>query len=214
MARPLLALLTFCILCGSAGAAPSAWAHHVTNPWFPLKPGTTFVYTGEKDGQSGRDVVAVTQRTRVIQGARCTAVSDRLFVHGRLAERTTDWYAQDARGNVWYFAEATAELNKGGKVTSREGTWQAGVDGGRPGIFMPAHPRIGQSFRQEYLPGHAEDHFAVIRLSGHSLLTKEWTPLEPDTLDHKHYVRGTGLVKEETVKGGNETWRLADVRHG
>ncbi len=214
MARPMLALLAFCVLCGSAGAAPHVWARQVTNPWFPLKPGTTFVYAGEKDGQSGRDIVAVTKRTKAIQGVRCTEVSDRLYLHGRLAERTTDWYAQDARGNVWYFGEATAELDKAGKVTSREGTWRAGVDGAHAGIFMAAHPMVGRSFRQEYLKGHAEDHFAVVRLSGHSLLTKEWTPLEPGTLDHKLYVRGTGLVKEETVKGGNETWKLADVRHG
>ena len=200
------------LLATSVVAAQPGFVAHVTNPWFPLKPGTTFVYVGEKDGQSGRDIVTVTNRTKVIRGVRCTAVSDRLYLHGRLAERTTDWYAQDARGNVWYYGEATAELDKAGKVTSREGTWQAGVDGAKPGIFMPAHPKIGQSFRQEYLKGQAEDHFEVIQLAGRSMLTKEWTPLEPDTLDHKLYKRGTGLVKEETVKGGNERWTLTDIR--
>ena len=206
--------LVVAAVCASAQATPTGWARQVTNPWFPLKPGTTFVYTGEKDGRSGRDVVTVTNRTKVIEGVRCTAVDDRLYANGHLAERTTDWYAQDARGTVWYFAEATAELNKAGKVTSREGTWQAGVNGARAGIFMPAHPKVGQSFRQEYLKGHAEDHFAVLKVSASSLLTKEWTPLEPDTLDHKLYRRGTGLVKEETVKGGNERWTLNVVRHG
>jgi hypothetical protein len=213
--RSLLATsLAAAAACVSAQAAPPAFAEHVTNPWFPLKPGAVFVYAGEKDGEAGRDVVTVTRRTKVIRGVRCTEVSDRLYEHGRLAERTTDWYAQDAHGTVWYFGEDTAELNSAGKVTSREGTWRAGVDGARAGIFMPAHPRVGQSFRQEYLEGHAEDHFAVIRVSGRALLTKEWTPLEPGTLDHKHYRRGTGLVLEETVKGGNERWRLNSVRHG
>jgi hypothetical protein len=211
--RAILAAFLTCLVCGSAQAGSAEWAGHVTNPWFPLKPGTTFVYTGEKDGRSGRDVVSVKSRTKVIQGVRCTWVDDRLYLHGQLAERTTDWYAQDARGNVWYFGEDTAELDKAGKVTAREGTWQAGVDGAKPGIFMPAQPKVGQSFRQEYLKGHAEDHFAVIRVSGRSLLTKEWTPLEPDTLDHKRYTRGTGLVREETVKGGDERWVLDDVRH-
>jgi hypothetical protein len=211
--RAILAAFLVCVVCGSAQAASAGWARQVTNPWFPLKPGTTFVYTGEKDGRSGRDVVTVTDRMKVIRGVRCTAVDDRLYADGRLAERTTDWYAQDSNGTVWYFGEATAELNRAGKVTSREGTWQAGVDGARAGIFMPAHPKVGQSFRQEYLKGHAEDHFAVVRVSGASLLTKEWTPLEPDTLDHKLYRRGTGLVKEETVKGGNERWTLHVVRH-
>jgi hypothetical protein len=190
-----------------------AYVRHVTNPWFPLKPGTTFVYAGEKDGRTGRDVVVVTSETKLIDGVRCTTVHDDLYLHGRIAERTTDWYAQDTRGNVWYLGEDTAELNTAGKVTSREGTWRAGVHGAKAGIFMPARPKIGQSFRQEYLKGQADDHFAVIRLSGSSLLTKEWTPLEPDTLDHKLYRRGTGLVKEETVKGGNERWTLIKVRH-
>ena len=199
--------------CATAGAGQTPFVGRVTNPWFPLEPGTTFTYTGEKDGQRGRDVVTVTRRTKLIRGVRCTSVDDRLYLRGRLAERTTDWYTQDARGNVWYFGEDTAELNRAGKVTSREGTWQAGVHGARAGIFMPAHPKVGASFRQEYYKGHAEDHFAVVRLANGRLLTKEWTPLEPGTLDHKVYVRGTGLVKEETVKGGDERWQLADVRH-
>ena len=207
------ALLVVISAPASAHAAQPRFVGHVTNPWFPLKPGTTFLYTGEKDGQGGRDVVTVTSETKVIAGVRCTTVSDLLYTHGRLSERTTDWYAQDVRGNVWYFGEDTAELNKAGKVTSREGTWRSGVDGAKAGIFMPARPQVGQSFRQEYLKGHAEDHFAVLRISGSSLLTKEWTPLEPDALDHKSYKRGTGLVLEETVKGGNERWTLSVVRH-
>jgi hypothetical protein len=221
--RALLAAVLVCIVCGSAQAAAPPFVSGVTNPWFPLKPGTTFIYTGQKDGQHGRDVVTVTRKTKVIRGVRCTAVSDRLYVNGNLAERTMDWYAQDAIGRVWYFGEDTAELNKAGKVTSREGTWQAGVRGAQAGIFMPAHPKVGASFRQEYYKGHAEDHFAVVSLSAsvvvpytasaHGLLTKEWTPLEPDTLDHKLYVRGIGLVQEETIKGGDERWELADVRH-
>ena len=222
----LLALISsLALLSGAASYAGTrpAYARSVTNPWFPLRPGTVFVYTGEKDGEAGRDVVTVTRRTKVIDGVRCTEVDDRLYERGHLAERTKDWYAQDARGNVWYFGEDTAELNSAGKVTSREGTWRAGADGAKAGVFMPAHPQVGQSFRQEYLRGHAEDHFAVVSTrapvnvgytaSTHALLTKEWTPLEPGTLDHKLYIRGVGLVKEETVKGGNERWELADVLH-
>jgi hypothetical protein len=209
----LVASVVAAAACTSIQAAQPAFVGYVTNPWFPLKPGTVFVYTGEKDGRRGTDIVTVTHSTKVIDGVRCTAVADRLSVRGHLAERTTDWYAQDVHGTVWYFGEDTAELNAAGKVTSREGTWQAGVDGAKAGIFMPAHPKVGQSFRQEFLRGHAEDHFQVIRLADRSMVTKEWTPLEPDTLDHKGYRRGTGLVKEETVKGGNERWTLTVVHH-
>jgi hypothetical protein len=114
---------------------------------------------------------------------------DRLYLRGRLEERT---------------AEDTAELDAHGRVTSREGSWQAGVGGARAGIFMPAHPRVGQRGLQEYLKGHAEDHFQVLSLSAHRLLTKEWTPLEPGVIDHKLYARGVGTVREETVQGGSE----------
>ena len=71
---------------------------------------------------------------------RPVVVRDMLYLRGRLEERTTDWYSQDAKGNVWYFGEKTAELDKNGKVKSTAGSWTAGVAGARAGIFMFAHP--------------------------------------------------------------------------
>jgi len=190
----------------SAGYSP-----HVTNQWFPLTPGTEFVYKGTKDGKPTRDVVRVTRQTITIAGARCVVVRDLLYEVGKLEERTSDYYTQDKAGNVWYFGEDTAELDASGKVTSREGTWRTGRDGAKAGIYMPAHPRIGQTGRQEYYKGQAEDHFRVISLSvtvrvpfvssRSALETHEWTPLEPGTLDQKIYVRGIGTVKETTLKG-------------
>ena len=203
---------------------PASFVAHVTNPWFPLKPGTVFVYSGVKDGRPSRDVVTVTHATRTILGVKATVLSDRLYLSGRLAERTTDWYAQDRAGNVWYLGEATAELDAQGGITSREGTWLAGVDGAQPGIYMPAHPAVGQVGRQEFYKGHAQDQFRVLSLdasvqspyvsSSHALLTQEWTPLESGVLDHKLYVRGIGTVREETVRGGVERALLVSVHRG
>jgi hypothetical protein len=235
--KRIVALVAAAVLvagCGSSqkNAQPSKksnspaarFSSRVDNPWFPLLSGMRWEYRGIKDGEPSRDVVAVTGATKLIDGVRCTAVSDRLYINGHLGERTTDWYAQDASGTVWYFGEDTVELNAKGKVTSREGTWQAGRDGALAGVFMPAHPRVGQSFRQEYFKGHAEDHFQVVTLaasvqtpaasSSQAILTKEWTPLEPGVLDHKLYVRGIGTVKEQTVKGGKELNVLVDFRRG
>src|SRR5512132_174125 len=132
-----------------SGPDPGNFVGRIDNPWFPLVPGTTFVYRGVKDGKSARDVFTVSHTTKTIQGARCTAVRDRLYLAGRLEERTTDWYAQDRRGNVWYFGESTAELDRAGP--------QAGID-----IAPP--PMVGQSRRQAYSKGPAEDHFAVVSL--------------------------------------------------
>ena len=208
----------------SAVPNPSQFSTRIDNPWFPLEPGSTYIYRGVKDGRPSREVLKVTHETKPIGGVPAVVVSDRLYVDGRLAERTTDWYSQDKRGNVWYFGEATAELDRQGRVTSTEGSWQAGRDGARAGIYMPARPNVGQSFRQEFYKGHAEDHFRVLSLhstvqvpytsSRQALLTREWTPLEPGAIDHKLYVRGVGTVLEQSVKGGNERNELVSFSKG
>ena len=207
-----------------ARPASPAYSAHVDNPWFPLTPGTTYVYRGVKDGKPARDVLTITHRIATIDGAPCVVIQDRLYLRGRLSERTTDWYTQDRQGNVWYFGEDTAVLDASGHVTSREGSWRAGVGTAKPGIYMPAHPTPGQSGRQEYLKGQAQDHFQVLSLraavavpytsSTRGLLTKEWTPLEPGVLDHKLYLRGVGTALEQSVKGGTERLELVSVRHG
>jgi len=194
----------------------------VDNPWFPLTPGTVAISFGVKDGAKARDVVKVAHETTTIAGAPCRVVHDRTYSEGQLIERTTDWYTQDAAGNVWYFGERTAEFDNKGHVTSTEGSWRAGVDGAKPGIFMPARPRLGSAYRQEFYRGHAEDHFRIIGLfrstvsvpTPNALLTQEWTPLEPGVIDHKLYVRGIGTVVEHTVRGGNEHFELASIHRG
>ena len=199
-------------LAAALALGAHGYTANVTNPWFPLPPGRVWVSTGVKDGRPARDVVRVTRRTVTIAGVPCRAVDDRLYLSGRLAERTTDYYTQDRAGNVWYFGEDTAELDRAGKVTSTSGTWRAGVDGAKPGIFMTAKPAVGQTHRQEYLKGEAEDHFRVVAVARTVVRTIEWTPVEPGVLDHKLYVRGIGTALELTVKGSNERLELVSVR--
>jgi hypothetical protein len=209
---------------GTAQAMPpaSSFSARVDNPWFPLVPGSRYVYVGVKDGKPSREVLRVTRRTTRIEGIPCVVIDDRLYIRGRLEERTTDWYSQDSAGNVWYLGENTAELYPSGRVKTTAGTWRHGVNGGKAGIFMPAQPRVGLTGREEYLKGQAEDYFKVIGLFGTltggdpptMLLTQEWTPLEPGVLDHKMYVRGIGTVLEQTEKGGNERNELVSYTRG
>ncbi|MDC2961423.1 hypothetical protein PO587_44085 [Streptomyces gilvifuscus] len=193
-------------------ASPHSISATVDNPWFPLTPGRTLVYSGVKDGTKSTEYLTTSRETQNITGIPCRVVLDRLYLGRTLHEATRDYYAQDATGNVWYFGEDTAELDTQGNMVSTEGTWHAGQNDARPGIFLPAHPVPGAGGQQEYYPGQAEDHFQVLNLTSRvsvpyktftgTLRTKEWTPLEPGVVDNKYYVKGIGTVKEITVKGG------------
>jgi hypothetical protein len=214
--RVLIAAFALSLLPLPAGAAqpafdPTAFVDRVENPWFPLPPGRTLRYRGEDEGVPGREVFTILHCTKTILGVTATVVHDRIYHHGRVSEDTLDYYAQDRDGNVWYLGEDTAELDRHGHVRTREGSWRAGVHGAQPGIFMPGKPKVGQSFRQEYLEGHAEDHFKIVRLHGNRMRTIEWSPLEPGVRDAKVYVRGRGTVLEKTLKGGDERWELVSI---
>ncbi len=200
---------------------PTRFSANVNNPWFPLPPGTTYVYSGRKDGKHAIDIFAPSRRTRVIDGVRTRVVLDRLLLDGRLEERTSDYYAQDDCGNVWYFGEDTAELDRNGHVVSREGSFHAGVQGAEPGVFMQARPQLGRKFRQEWSPGNAEDQYSAVSLHArisvpygtyvNALRTRETTALEPNVVDNKVYAYGIGEVVEKAVKGPVETLVLVDV---
>ena len=87
----------------------------------------------------------VTSDTKLILGVPCTVVHDVVKVNGKITEDTYDWYAQDKHGNVWYFGEDTKSYDNG--HVSTEGSWEAGVDGAKPGIIMFANPdaHIGET---------------------------------------------------------------------
>jgi hypothetical protein len=201
---------------------PDQFVAGVDNPYFPLTPGTSFTYKGKLEEEPATDVLAVTDGTKVILGVATTVVHDQVFVKGKLVEDTLDWYAQDAAGNVWYFGEDTRELEDG-QVVSTEGSWEAGVDNARAGIFMPADPRVGQTFKQEDAKNVAEDCTKIADLnasvktpfvtSNGALKTEEFSLLEPGVLDNKYYVRNVGLVREQTIQGGSDILELVSVKN-
>jgi hypothetical protein len=198
---------------------PADFVPVVSNPYFPLPRGRTWVYRGVKDGVTQVDRVHVTGRTRVIEGITATTVTDVSTHRGRVLERTTDWYAQDKRGTVWYLGERTAAFPGHGKV-DRSGSWLAGRHDAEPGIIMTAHPRVTQAYRQEYLKGAAEDTAWTVMRAGrsqpgstfrHILVSLEFTRLEPVVIDQKIYAPGIGIVLERAVHGPAETARLVRV---
>jgi hypothetical protein len=223
-----LALMLFATVLAVRAAAPpppidpSDFVSEVTNPYFPLEPGTTFIYEGESEGVPTRDEMTVTNQTKVILGVTTTVVHDLAYQDGVLIEDTYDWFAQDVDGNVWYFGEDTKELDENGNVISTEGSWEAGVAGAQPGIIMLADPKKGDKYQQELAADVAEDMAQVIGFEDsfcvqygcfeNVLVTKEWTPLERGVVEHKYYAEGVGFIFSEMVKGGEEQTELVKVR--
>ncbi len=210
-----LALALSCFAFATAGEPyrpaihPSNFTHMITNPWFPLTPGTVSTFI-EQDGREKREnKITVTHDTKTIMGVKCVVVHDAVTLDGVLLEDTYDCYAQDKLGTVWYFGEATKEFKSGGRV-STDGSWEAGVGGAQPGVAMLAHPRIGERYRQEYLLDVAEDIAQIAALDEavtvplgtykDCVLTREWSMLESGT-SKKWYAKGVGLVRAECTSG-------------
>ena len=181
-----------------------------------MTPGTVWVY---REGDQ-RVEVTVTDRTRTVMGVETRVVHDLVTENGVPVEDTFDWYAQDDDGNIWYFGEDTTEFEDG-KPAGHAGAWEAGVDGALPGILLPAEPEVGMTYRQEYYAGEAEDRAKVLSLDEAAsvpfgdftgaLQTEDTTPLEPEIVEQKFYVRDIGPVLALKVKG--DTGREELVSH-
>jgi hypothetical protein len=206
---------------------PPDFTAHIDNPWWPMRVDSRWIYR-ETDpaGANQRVVVTVTRRTKKIaNGITARVVHDVVTEDGEFVEVTDDWYAQDRCGNIWYLGEAAKEYENG-KVVSTEGSFEAGVDGAQAGVIMPAKPRVGLSYRQEYYAGHAEDRAAVVSLGeqaevplghfkkGKVLMTRDLNPLEPKILEFKFYARGIGPVLAVGVSGGSDREELLRYRRG
>jgi hypothetical protein len=202
---------------------PADFVSTIDHPYFNLTPGKVWIYEGmNEDGEKERVEIEVTKDTKTVLGVATTVVRERNWKNGELDEDTFDWFAQDKDGNVWYFGEDSKEIENGNAV-STEGSWEAGVNGAKPGIIMKATPQVGDAYRQEYLKGEAEDMGQVLGLSDsvstslgdyqNCLKIKEWTPLESDVVEHKFYSKEIGnLVLERKVAGGSGETKLIEMK--
>ena len=209
---------------------PADFVPGTPNPYFPLVPGTIFSYKTE-DGAELNEV-AVTTDTKTILGVSTIVVHDRVYLDenqngvvdgascgadpgftSELIEETFDWLAPDNESTVWYFGEDSKEYEHC-VLLGTTGSWEAGIGGAQPGIIMLAHPVIGQTYRQEFAAGVAEDFAKVVSLkqsvsvpygdADGCVETMEWTPLEPGNRAHKYYCAEVGLLLEVAPQGGRE----------
>jgi hypothetical protein len=200
---------------------PADFSTTIDNQYFPLPVGRTLVYQGIKDGQTQVDTVTVTNQTKVVaEGITARVVTD-VAKHGStVLEKTSDWYAQDDQGNVWYVGEDTAHYLPNGKVDT-SGSWEAGVNDAEPGLIMEANPQIPDAYRQEFLSGEAEDTAWIVDRGGsltvpygkvkNILTTLEATRVEPGAYDQKVYAPGIGIVHEQALTGDQEVADLVSV---
>ena len=201
---------------------PASFTADVDNRYWPMKPGTRWTYREiDEEGKEVVVVVTVTSETKEISnGITAIVVRDTVSEDGAIVEDTFDWYAQDADGNVWYMGEDTAEFEDG-KVKTKKGSWEAGVDGALPGVIVPAEPLDDMAYRQEYYAGEAEDNGEVLAVgeqvevpAGHYtdvLVTKDTVGLKPDVLELKFYAPDMGPVLALGISGGGGREELVKV---
>jgi hypothetical protein len=202
---------------------PADFGGPIDNPYLPLRPGTVFRYRGVGDDGTTRElnIVRVTRRKKRVMGIDAVVVLDKVWSGGEPEERTFDWYAQDDAGNVWYLGEDSYDWERGRWVRN-DGSWTAGVAGGKPGVIMLAHPRRGDRYRQEYSPGHAVDQAKVLgpggrvttpfRAFSRTLLTREYSNLDKQ-YEKKWYARGVGMIEADAVTQSREHSELVSVVH-
>jgi hypothetical protein len=206
---------------------PADFTTQIDNPYWPMSPGSKWVYA-ESDTKGGRKqvVITVTDKTkRIANGITARVVRDAVSENGELVEVTDDWYAQDRDGNIWYLGEETAEYANG-KVTTKSGSFEAGVDGAQAGIAVPADPAPGMTYRQEYYAGEAEDKAGVVTVGleqvevpfGHFtngiLMTRDLVPLEPKVQELKFYAPGVGPLLSVHLDGAGGRAELVSYTQG
>jgi hypothetical protein len=201
---------------------PADFSADITNPYWPMKPGTRWIYRGIEEGESPQDIVTVatTSTKKLANGITARVVRDTARSEGQIVEDTVDWYAQDSAGNVWYMGEQTAEFENG-KVASRAGSWEAGKDGAMPGVMIPAQPQVGQRYRQEYKKGDAEDNGEVLAMNNlvevkagqyrRTLVTMDTSTIEPDVVEFKFYAPNVGPLLALDIAGGAAREELVKI---
>ena len=204
---------------------PADFTTRIDNRYWPMAPGSRWVYREtDTEGTTQRVVVTVTNTTkRIANGIEARVVHDVVTEGGKPVEITDDWYAQDSAGNVWYLGEDTTEYENGRPATTK-GSFEAGVKGAQPGIIMPADPKPGMTYRQEYYAGEAEDKGRIVSVgeqaevpAGHFenvVMTKDTNPLEPKVLEFKFYAPDVGPVLAVSVSGGSDREELVRFRRG
>jgi hypothetical protein len=191
---------------------------NLCNVYFPYSPGKLYISEGQTADGVERIEVGRLNTTKVVNGITCAVIRDKVFKAGLLAEDTEDWYAQDNDGNVWYMGEYVTDFNPDGSVKDHAGSWEAGVNGAKPGIQMLAHPKPGNAYRQEYSFNIAEDEAQIAEVGltvttplgtfKNCIKIREFSAIIPNLNEYKIYAPGLGFIKEINVTDNEEVFLI------
>jgi len=195
---------------------PADFTTKITNPYFALPVGKKLTYETTQQGKvTERVEIEILAETMTIAGVETAVYLDRECKNGQLVEETRDYLAQHKNGDVWYFGEEVDNYWSG-MLLNHSGSFLHGKDGANAGIWMKAEQRIGDSYRQEYYVGHAEDIRDTVA-TGETVTTKsgtytdcvkvyDWTPLEKNAREYKYHCPEVGaLVLTEDLQTGSRS---------
>ncbi len=182
----------------------------ITNRYLPITKFHRTVLKGVDTGQHLRIVRTLRRRTKAFpykgKSVKAAVVKDVVTnskAHRRI-EKTIDYFAQDKAGTVYYFGEDVNDYPRGHRVT-HPGQWRLGRDTKTPGVLMPAHPKLGDSFKSEAVPGvlHETDHIVAVgktervhRHTYHHVIKVRENAGPPPEVEFKTYAPGTGVITE------------------
>ncbi|WP_240987222.1 hypothetical protein [Arthrobacter sp. Soil736] len=195
---------------------PADFTTKITNKYFALPVGKKLTYETTQQGRvTERIEIEILQETMTIEGVETVVYLDKEYKNGHLVEETRDYLAQHRNGDVWYFGE---DVNNywNGMLLHHSGSFLHGKDGAKAGIWMKAEQRVGDSYRQEFYVGQAEDMRDIVA-TGETVSTKtgtytdcvkvyDWTPLEKNSREHKYHCPQVGsLVLTEDLETGSRS---------
>ncbi|MEK7595025.1 MAG: hypothetical protein AAB443_00330 [Patescibacteria group bacterium] len=209
------------VLMDPAKIDPLRFTTTINNKYFSLPVGRELTYEGKTEDGLEKIVISINGDTKLVAGVKTLIYRDKVWLDGELVEDTRDYLAQDDMGNVWYFGE-DVDNYEDGKLLDHEGAWLAGVDGAEPGLWIKAEHVKGDSYKQEYYKGKAEDMRDVIstseplkiKMGSYTNCVKmyDWTPLDKDAREYKYYCAELGAMVLETNFTGGERIELVGIK--
>jgi hypothetical protein len=176
------------------------------NPYFVLEPGFELVL----EGGGTKLQITVLEQTKTIDGVVTRVVEEKEWKNGALYEIARNYFAIcEQTKDVFYFGE-DVDFYENGKVVKHDGSWLAGTNGNKAGLFMPGRPKVQMKYYQEIAPRVAMDRAEIVSLDetcktpagtfSRCMKVKESSALSLTVKEYKYYAPTVGLVRDDDLR--------------